>query len=78
MTTNKPQSLCWKCAKACGGCSWSDRSFTPVDGWVAEPTKVRGHQADGQVMDSYMVHECPLFESDRDQYRIPRGEERWN
>ena len=27
---DKP-TLCWKCAKACGECSWSDGTFTHVD-----------------------------------------------
>ena len=31
----KKQTLCWSCQNATnGGCSWS-RSFTPVEGWVA-------------------------------------------
>lgn len=78
METNKPATLCWSCAKACGGCSWSDRSFTPVDGWTAVPTKLFGYRGNDGVIDSYRVIECPLYEEDRKRYRIPRGEERWN
>lgn len=72
---NKPQTLCWRCAKACGKCSWSDRSFTPVEGWVAEPTKLHG---DGGVIDSFRVIECPLFEDDTQQYNRKVKRNRWN
>lgn len=36
-------TLCWSCARACGGCSWTERDpvthairFEPVKGWEAE------------------------------------------
>ena len=29
-TNVKSEQLCWKCAKAVGRCSWTDRTFTPV------------------------------------------------
>lgn len=65
-TTNKPATLCWKCARACGGCSWSDGSFTPVEGWKATPTVLRGDRGvfRHKMMRSYYVQECPLFEND--------------
>lgn len=34
----RKETLCWTCQNACGGCSWS-KSFTPVEGWDAKPTK---------------------------------------
>lgn len=63
---NKPQkkeapgTLCWRCKNAAGFCSWSDKSFTPVDGWTAIPTKIKNGRND--YMDSFEVIECPLFE----------------
>lgn len=58
----KHSTLCWDCEKACGRCSWS-KSFTPVEGWVAKPTKVKGDsQCRNQLIDSFDVHECPEFE----------------
>ena len=33
-----PDQLCWDCANACGGCEWS-RSFRPVPGWSASPSR---------------------------------------
>ncbi len=63
----KHSTLCWECEKAGGKCSWS-RSFTPVDGWKAIPTKIlnqseneeKGRQA--SYTDSFDVYECPEFE----------------
>ena len=49
-----PDSLCWDCKNATGGCEWS-QSFTPVDGWSAIQS-VAGES------DSYLVLECPKFE----------------
>ncbi len=54
----REETLCWKCCKTCGGCSWT-KSFIPVKGWKAKPTKV--NQVTG-VDDSYMVIDCPEFE----------------
>lgn len=51
-------SLCWDC-KNCTKpsiCSWA-RDFTPVKGWLAEPTRLGG----AYPMDSYLVKDCPLF-----------------
>ena len=77
----KPMSLCWKCAKACGGCSWSDGSFTPVEGWTAEKMKLRvAPKKDkwGRYVDSYMVTDCPLFEDDTAEYNKPTRRNKWN
>lgn len=56
------ESLCWKCNKTCGGCSWT-RNFKPVDGWVA--TKRIFRYKDGKVIKSYCVNSCPEFEAFR-------------
>ena len=57
---------CWDCAKATGGCSWSN-SFEPVKGWVAVPTKVKIHKSKNPTEEmirdnsSYVVIDCPEF-----------------
>jgi len=63
MSEQKTQTLCWDCAKATGGCSWS-YNCTPVDRWKAIPKKKKA--SDGYY-DSYVVIECPEFV--RDAYR---------
>lgn len=47
-------TLCWDCARATGGCSWSD-SLQPVEGWNAVETKKN------TLFQSYIVRDCPLF-----------------
>lgn len=52
---------CWDCKNACGGCSWS-RNFTPVNGWVAEPTTITYKTGDIlHTTDTYKIFECPEF-----------------
>lgn len=80
METSK-QTLCWSCEKACGKCSWSDGTFTPVDGWEAEPTQVltdHSYRHGKRIvqMESYRVIECPEFVSDINQYKISEVESR--
>ena len=58
-------TLCWSCANACGGCSWS-AELTPVPGWVAEETYIWA----GSV-DSYHVTECPEYKPDDREDRRP-------
>lgn len=53
---NESDTICWWC-KNCGKCSWTDKSFTPIEGWKAE--KVR-HKTSNS--DTYIVKQCPLFE----------------
>lgn len=77
METVKPATLCWSCAKACGKCSWSDRSFTPVPGWKAKKTRLRVDDPN-RYTDSYIVGECPLFEDDTQQYNKPTKRNKWN
>ena len=55
-------TICWNCANACGGCCWS-KSFKPVDGWTATPTKV--YQVKDSYIDSYVVYKCPQFKKQR-------------
>ena len=72
-------TLCWSCANACGGCSWSDGSFTPVKGWKAQKTMVRGDRGlyRAKIIKSYRVDKCPLYEDDRKKYRCAREERKW-
>jgi len=61
----KEDTKCWDCAKACvGGCSWS-REFIPVEGWDAKETE------NAAGVTSYIVRECPEFESEPEEHRIP-------
>ena len=53
-------SICWDCAKAIGGCSWS-KNLTPVEGWHAKPTRKQ------DMYESFLVTKCPEFE--RDAYK---------
>ena len=56
-------TLCWDCAKAVGGCSWSDHDrHTPVDGWTAEERYLRIDCKGGCM--TYVVRECPEFVRD--------------
>lgn len=56
----RSQTLCWDCAKACGGCSWSDHWLhKPVEGWKADRNDIRTKA--GYEIESYIVMECPEF-----------------
>lgn len=52
-------TLCWRCAKNTGFCTWSE-SLTPVKGWQAIKQVIKN--ANGELMDSYHVMYCPQFE----------------
>lgn len=59
-------SLCWYCANAYGGCSWSGRSKEPVDGWDAFRIDVFSQAYQMGTMkpckvESYVVVYCPQF-----------------
>lgn len=59
---SKHDTICWKCKKATGGCSWS-RAFKPVNGWIALPTEVMvGHDKGAQSIPSFDVYACPEFD----------------
>ena len=63
MNVNKPQTLCWRCRKACGQCSWSDHwMHEPVQGWDAERNDIRANG--GALTESYVVYRCPEFQPD--------------
>lgn len=55
----RSMQLCWGCAKACGGCSWS-RDFKPVKGWTARETVLKT-QSTIQEIKSYSISACPEF-----------------
>ena len=63
----RKETLCWSCAKYCGGCSWS-RTFTPVKGWLATKRiawrKQQPREPAAKCV-SYTVIACPEFVSDR-------------
>lgn len=75
-------TLCWDCAKACGGCSWS-KGLKPVCGWVAEQTMIKCTGCVPNMMPSYRVFTCPEFKRDAfdngltrmDQYRKKKRDE---
>ena len=63
MPGHKEQTLCWGCAKACGGCSWSNHwDHLPITGWIAVPCKLKVNR--GEYVESFHVTECPEFEPD--------------
>lgn len=59
-------TLCWRCKKAVGRCSWTELDryknvrFEPVPGWVA----VKSPGMPGRKSESYLVISCPEFETD--------------
>ena len=59
----KPRTLCWDCAKAMGGCSWSNHwDHEPVPGWKAEKVELKVER--GVFIESYVVIDCPEFDRD--------------
>lgn len=61
------ETICWKCANACGGCSWSQKRAKPVDGWEA----IRRDLYRG--IESYIVLSCPKFVPDRQDEKKKAG-----
>lgn len=57
----KTGQICWRCAKACGGCSWS-ADLTPVPGWIAEKRSYPVEK--GMKETSYIIRYCPEFEKE--------------
>ena len=55
-TTYRTDSLCWECARACGGggCPWAD-SLKPVQGW-----KILGKKSLSRTSGVTVVY-CPMF-----------------
>lgn len=60
-------TLCWKCANACGGCDWSKKRAKPVEGWEA----IRRDLYNG--VESYIVLSCPQFIPDRQEEKKKTG-----
>lgn len=56
------RTKCESCAKFCNGCSWTDGTWRPVEGWVA--TKTVHNNGYLGPYDSYHVKECPLYDCD--------------
>ena len=63
-------TICWKCSRACGQCSWS-AEFRPINGWVAIKTIIKADKGvmDQREIDSYIVLKCPQFHDDTDRYK---------
>lgn len=54
--TKVPMTICWDCARATGGCPWSDR-LRPVKGWKVIEIK----PSSNKPYSTYIVQECPGF-----------------
>lgn len=62
-------NICFDCANACGGCSWSEIDpetkrprFEPVPGWKAYPVKRPTNQKKKeQIIKTYRIVACPQF-----------------
>ena len=52
-------TLCFDCAKAIGGCNWSDHG-KPVKGWDAEKFPPSGTKP----YEAYFIKNCPEFVRD--------------
>lgn len=62
-------NICFDCANACGGCSWTEIDpetdkprFEPVPGWKAKPIVHR--YTDGKYkreIRTYCIFKCPQF-----------------
>lgn len=72
-TTGKP-NICFECAKACGGCSWSavdpktnKIKFEPVKGWTAEKRSllVGFEQNRRRYVETYHITACPEFDQEK-------------
>ena len=50
----KKNTICWHCANACGGCSWSDE-LIPVNGWNAVETRINC------IGQGFIVMGCPEY-----------------
>lgn len=55
-------SICWHCANACGGCSWS-QALIPVKGWKAKKVKTNDYTKPS-LPPPMIVIECPEFKKE--------------
>jgi len=69
----KVTSICWNCARACGGagCPWVDHVIPkPVDGWktikkpLKQPVTKKRIEQNREIKENLVVIECPLFVRD--------------
>lgn len=71
---SKPRTICWDCANATGGCSWSDHWLhKPVEGWTAIRNDL--NTKEGGTTESYIVQKCPEFVRDAYDYGSYRKEQ---
>lgn len=63
-------NLCFDCARACGGCPWSEYDpeaervrFQTIPGWTAEKVTLQPVGQQGFV-ETYHITDCPLFRPD--------------
>ena len=61
--THAHRQICFTCAKAVCGCSWS-KNFAPIEGWDAVPTKIVNWTDKERTVttDSYAIRGCPEYE----------------
>ncbi|WNX85229.1 hypothetical protein RWV98_02840 [Agathobaculum sp. NTUH-O15-33] len=68
-------TLCWRCANACGQCPWSEyKRQRPVLGWTAIRKDVDASMKNSQKqyerkLESYFVLKCPLYVSDGREHK---------
>ncbi len=60
--TERGTQLCWDCKNALGGCSWSNGTFTPIEGWTATPSEIP--MSLKYATKTYAIRECPQFVHD--------------
>ena len=59
-----PETICWGCQNAIGRCNWS-RELKPVDGWDVIPRTIKASKNGmTDILESYIVLECPEFIAD--------------
>ena len=66
-------NICFSCARACGGCSWTGIDakgklrWEPVPGWTAKKVKMR--LGNHKVTDTYHITACPLYSHEEKKER---------
>lgn len=68
------ETLCWTCQNAYANkCCWMERCH-PVEGWGAQPTRIRMHLDDTEaVVRSYRVYACPNYIPDPPHARYEKA-----
>lgn len=62
-------SICFDCANACGGCTWS-RCLEPVEGWEAVISPKPSSRGRYAHIPDYKVVKCPEFKPDKRESKI--------